>query len=104
MNKIGVVGDRESVLGFMSVGFDVFEAADAQSAAECISRMAKDNYAIIFITQSYAKQIADVIKKYSNKITPAIIPIPDRNGSEYGEELLKDAVVRAIGADILFKD
>ena len=104
MNKIGIIGDRDSVLGFMSIGFDVFEADNEKIAGQLIDKLAIDNYAIIFITQSYAKELYSVIKKYANKPLPTIVPIPDRSGSKYGEEILKDAVIRAIGADVLFKD
>lgn len=104
MYKIGVVGDRESVLGFMSLGFGVFEAESAKDAEELIHKMAKEDYAIIFITQSYARELHETVSKYAASPIPAIVPIPDKSGAEYGEEILKDAVVRAIGADILFKE
>ena len=32
MYKIGVIGDRESVLGFQAVGLDVFPGGDAEEA------------------------------------------------------------------------
>ena len=104
MYKIGIVGDRESVLGYMSLGFGVFEAPDAKTAGEYIDKLAWSDYAIIFITQSYASELTEVINKYANKPLPAIVPLPDKSGSDYGEKILKSAVERAVGADILFKD
>lgn len=102
--KIGAIGPRSSVLGFMALGFGVFEAENAQGAAECVDKMAKDGYAIIFITQTLAKEIEETINKYSSSQIPSIVPIPDSSGADYGEKRLRDAVVRAIGADILFKN
>ncbi|MBQ2810146.1 MAG: V-type ATP synthase subunit F [Clostridia bacterium] len=102
--KIGAVGPRSSVLGFMALGFGVFEADNAETASECIDKMAHNGYAVIFITQSLCAQIKETIEKYSSSPVPSIVPIPDDSGTDYGEEILKDAVVRAIGADILYKD
>lgn len=101
MYKIGIVGDRDSVLGFMSLGFGVFEAENAQIASKYIDKLAREDYAVIFITQSYAKELSEHIAKYASRPLPAIMPIPDRTGSEYGESIIKDAVIRAIGADVL---
>lgn len=103
MYKIGIVGDRESVLGYMSLGFGVFEAEDVKTAGEYIDKLAWSDYAIIFVTQTYASQLTDIINKYANKVLPAIVPLPDKSGAEYGEKILKSAVVRAVGSDI-FKD
>lgn len=101
MYKIGIVGDRDSVLGFMSLGFGVFEAENAQIAGKYIEKLAKEDYAVIFIIQSYAKELSELIEKYVSKPLPAIMPIPDRTGSDYGESIIKNAVIKAIGADIL---
>ena len=38
MYKIGVIGDRESVLGFQAVGLDVFPAGDAEEAKKTLKR------------------------------------------------------------------
>ena len=74
MYKIGIIGERDSVMGFMAIGFAVHEAPDPETAAKILHRLAKDeSYAIIFIVENYAKAI-------------------------------KSAVERAVGADILFKE
>lgn len=106
MSKICIIGDRDSVIGFMAVGFSVYEAKNSQTAAEILKSLAKnEENAIIFIVENYAKEIEDVISKYKDKPIPAIIPIPSREGSSgYGMESIKRASERALGADILFKD
>ena len=43
------------------------------------------------------------VAEYIDKRLPAIIPIPDKDGSlGIGMESVKKAVERAVGADILF--
>ncbi|NLS45813.1 MAG: V-type ATP synthase subunit F [Firmicutes bacterium] len=105
MYKIGVIGDRDSVLGFKAVGLDVFPCHDKDEAKEALHRIAKEDYAIIYITEGLCKDMIEDIEKYKDERVPAIIPIPGMDGS-YGIGLtnLKKSVERAVGADILFGD
>ena len=106
MYKIGVIGDRDSVLGFMALGFSVHEAETVEEAAATLKKLARDeDYAILFIVEDYAKELEEEMAKLKNLPTPAVICIPGKNGSEgYGMANMKDAMQRAVGTDILFKD
>ncbi len=106
MYKIGIIGERDSVLGFMAIGFSVHEAPDAETAREALHALAKDgSYAIIFIVENYAEAIAEDIARYKDVPMPAVITIPGRAGSTgYGMAAIKSAVERAVGADIIFKE
>ena len=106
MSKICIIGDRDSVIGFMAVGFSVYEADSAKAAGDILRTLAKDEEnAIIFISEKYAVEIDDIISKYKSQPIPAIIPIPSREGiTGYGMESIKRASERALGANILFKD
>jgi V/A-type H+-transporting ATPase subunit F len=103
MYKIGVIGDRNSVLGFKAVGLDVFPCQDREEAKGLLHRIAKEEYAIIYITEKLCKDMVEDIARYKDDRIPAIIPIPGIGGS-YGIGManLKKSVERAVGADILF--
>jgi len=105
MYKIGVIGDRGSVLGFKAVGLDIFPIEGVDEAKATLHRIAKDEYAIVYITEKLCKDMVDDIEKYKDMRVPAIIPIPGMDGS-YGIGIanLKKAVERAVGADILFSN
>ena len=45
MYKIGVIGDRESVLGFKAVGLEVFPCDRSEEAEEVLEKMAKEQFA-----------------------------------------------------------
>ncbi|MBR5740842.1 MAG: V-type ATP synthase subunit F, partial [Firmicutes bacterium] len=45
MYKIGVIGDRESILGFKAVGLDVFPIDDPEEAKKTLKRIAKEDFA-----------------------------------------------------------
>ena len=102
MNKIGVIGGRDSVLGFRALGLDTCIAENGEQAKAALHRMAKENYAIIYITEQLASQISAEIARYQDALTPAVILIPGKEGSlGIGMNNVKNAVERAVGADIL---
>ena len=103
--KIGVIGDSESVVGFMAVGFSVFTVETAEEAAKELARLASEDYAILFITERFAKEIPDAIAAYKDSPLPSVITIPGKEGATgYGLANIKKSVERAVGADILFKE
>ncbi len=106
MYKIGIIGDRNSVLGFMAVGFAVHDVQGADEAARKISELVKSGeYAVIFITEDLARATEEERAKYKDMPLPAITVIPSsKGGTGYGMANIKNAVERAVGADILFKD
>ncbi len=106
MYKIGIIGERDSVMGFMAIGFAVHEATNAAEASAILHRIAKDgSYAIIFVVENFAREMGEEIARYKDMPLPAVISIPGRAGSDgSGMAAIKSAVERAVGADILFKE
>ena len=106
MYKIGIIGERDSVLGFMALGLSVRESETVERAADALRDMAKSGeFAIIYITEAYAEALEPEIAKYKDSPLPAIITVPGREGSRgYGMASIKTAVEKAVGADILFKE
>ena len=103
MYKIGVIGDRESVLGFKAVGLSVFPCDEAAEAGRILETIAKEDFAIIYITEQLYQHLGETAERYKDARLPAIIPIPGKDGSlGIGMESVKKAVERAVGADILF--
>lgn len=105
MYKIAIIGDRDSVLGFMALGFATYEAENAETAAKILHTIARDEgYAVIFIVEDLAKNMVEDMLKYKDEPLPAIVPIPGRAGTDgFGMNNIKSAVERAVGADIIFK-
>ena len=101
MYKIAVLGERDSVLGFKALGLDVFFVEDVEGGCKELHRLAKDEYAIIYITEQLAQYMGEDIARYKDSVTPAVILIPGKTGSlGLGAAALKKAVERAVGADI----
>ncbi len=101
MYKIAVLGDRDSVLGFKALGLDVVFADDADEARHTLHRLAKEDYAVIYVTEQLAQRISADVDRYKDAVTPAVILIPGKSGSlGLGQAALQSAVERAVGADI----
>ncbi len=101
MYKMAVIGDRESILGFKALGLETVVPDSISSARSSLAGMARDDYAIVFITEALAMELSDELQKYSSSATPAVILIPGKEGSMgIARAALKEYVERAVGADI----
>lgn len=101
MYKIGVMGDRDSIYGFSSVGITVFPVEDPIAGAKLLKSIA-DDYAVIFITEKLAEEMDGEIQKYRGRTVPAIIPIPGVSGNTgIGMKNVSRSVEQAVGSDIL---
>lgn len=103
MHKIGVIGDKNSVQGFKAVGLEVFDCFSVVEAKQTLQKIANEDFAIIYITESLYKDMQNEVNEYNTKKLPTIIPIPGVEGSlGLGVLNIKKAVEKAVGADILF--
>jgi len=101
-NQIAVIGDWESVMGFRALGLDTYPVASAEEAKEQVRELAKNNCALIYLTETLAQEMEDTLARYKDELRPAIILIPGREGRlGIGKANIQRAIERAIGADIL---
>ena len=97
------MGDSESIKGFSAVGFDLYEL-DRVNDAEKLLRTAAEggDYGIIYITEEYYALLAKECNRYSERLAPAIIPLPGIKGNtDLGKNRLKGFVEKAVGSDII---
>ena len=100
--SIAVIGDWESVMGFRALGLDTYPVTSVEEARKTVHDLAKTDCAVIYLTETLAKDMADVLDRYKDNIQPAIILIPGREGSlGIGKSNIQSAIERAVGADIL---
>ena len=100
--KIGVVGDKDSILAFKALGIDVYPAFSPEEARKNIDKMAASDYAVIFVTEQIAKDIEETIERYNRMTLPAVILIPSNQGSlNIGMQRISYNVEKAVGVNIL---
>lgn len=104
--KIAIMGDSESIKGFAAVGFDLFELDHGEDAEKLLRKAAESgDYGIIYITEEYYAELAKECRRYSERLTPAVIPLPGIKGNtDLGKTRLKGFVEKAVGSDIMFNE
>ena len=101
MYKIGVMGDKDSIYGFSSVGLTVMPVEEPSEGVRLLKSVA-DEFAVIFITERLAEEMDSEIQKYRERTVPAIIPIPGVTGNTgIGMKNVSRSVEQAVGSDIL---
>ena len=99
--KIAVIGSWDTVMGFKALGMDVYPVSAPEEARKLIHELAHTDCAVIYLTETLARDLGDVLDKYKDSLTPAIILIPGRDGSlGLGQTALDAAVERAVGVNI----
>ncbi len=102
LNKIAVIGDYDSVLGFKTLGMDIYPITNESQARDELKAAVESEYVIIYITEQFAAMIVDAIDEYKERKLPSIVPVPTiMSKNNYGMNQLRDAVKKAVGADIL---
>ena len=100
--KMAIVGDGDSIMVFKAAGVATYPAENEKKARDTLRRIAKE-YQIIFLTEELARPLSEFLKRFDEEPYPVVLSIPSKNGSSgHGEELLKSAMERALGVDILF--
>ena len=104
MYKIAVIGGIDTVIGFKALGLNTFPVSGELEAKQVFNQITApdENYAVIYLEENLSNSLSAEISRYTEKVTPAIILIPGRDGSQgLGLTALHEAVRRAIGSDIL---
>ena len=102
MYKIAVVGDKDSIYGFASLGLSIYPCDDAESASKTVRELAKGGFGVIYVTEELFELIPEEVEYYSDKPLPAIIPIPGVKGNTgIGMKNVSLSVEKAVGSDII---
>ncbi|MDD2533203.1 MAG: V-type ATP synthase subunit F [Eubacteriales bacterium] len=105
MYQVGVIGDRDSIIGFRALGMSVLEATTGAEAEKLLTRLVEEQYAVIFITEELAEQNEALLRDLRSYKLPAIIPIPSVLGSTgLGLRQVRESVKKAVGMDIFAQD
>lgn len=101
--KIAIVGGGDGILVFKAAGVAAFPVSDEKEARDTLRKIARD-YQIIFLTEEFARPLAEFLKRFDEEPYPVVLPVPSEEGGGYGKEMLKRAMERALGVDILFRN
>lgn len=99
--KTAIVGNGDGIMVFKAAGVATFPAENERKARELLRKIAKD-YQIIFITEDLARPLTEFLKRFDETPYPVVVSIPSGESEGYGMEVLKNAMERALGVDVLF--
>ena len=100
--KMAAIGPADCLRAFGALGIEVRAARTGEEAARALSDLAREQYAVIFITEDEAGRINDIIARYRRELFPAIILIPNASGaSGLGMGNVRKNAAMAAGSDIL---
>jgi len=99
--KIVLMGDRDTALGFKLAGvhevysFEETSLENKRAKNKLKELIEREDVGIILITERLAQRI-----EIPDVTFPIILQIPDKFGSIFGEEQLREIVRKAIGVEL----
>jgi len=101
MAEILVVGKRDSILGFKTIGLTTVFWENSENSRPVLEKYVEEGSKIIFVTENIFSEIQDLVEANFGKLYPVFIPIPDIQGSQgIGYQNIRNLVIRALGTDV----
>ncbi|MCL2756238.1 MAG: V-type ATP synthase subunit F [Firmicutes bacterium] len=102
--KIAAIGDKDTMLAFKALGMDVFYATKCDEIRETIAQLERDDYKVIFITDTEAGAADEYLRTFDAKPYPIILSIPDgRSKENYSITKIVKNMERAVGSSTALK-
>lgn len=104
--RIAAFGEKDIMLIFKAAGIDVFpvegDSGEINETAKKLKQLADGGYGIIFVTETIALKLDNVIREYEDKFQPSIVVVPGPGKrNNYAIKNLRRIIIKAVGADIL---
>ena len=102
MPEIAMIGDKDSILGFKSLGVAIFPVNTTEECITALKEVIKQDYKVAFITEQMAPEPNEIVELLSGRTFPVVTMIPSNRGSTgMALQRLQTLVRKAAGADIL---
>ena len=103
MSRAVVLGERNLILGFKGVGFEIVQTDKVETLQRELMRLARDSeVALVLVTESMAAEAPSAIEEFRHNSTSILSIIPTHEGSQHlSFHAMKKAMERSIGVDIL---
>src|SRR4030065_1329157 len=102
--KVAAFGEKDIISIFKSAGIYIFPVkGDKEKISEAedrLKQLVSEGYGIIFMTETIALKLDDLLKEYVNETVPSIVVIPglgERN--DYAVNNLRRAIIKAVGGE-----
>jgi len=107
--KVAAFGEKDIISIFKAAGIDIFPVnGDIDKISETEERLRQivsEGYGIIFMTETIAAKLDDLVREYANETSPSIVVIPGLGKrNNYAVKNLRRAIIKAVGADIMAEE
>ena len=105
MAKAVAVGEKNLILGFKGVGFEIIPVESGAKLPQQLSLLARDKeIGLVLITESMAAESPEAVAEFREKSSACLTIIPTHEGSQHSSfREIQKAVERSLGVDILGK-
>ena len=100
---MAAIGEYEMVLPFQAVGVRsvVLNAEKRGEFEQILEKLARENYAVIFIQEDLFIEFTDKVEKIIDAYPTSVLPLPGVMGSTgAGLASIRNSVEKAVGMDI----
>ena len=100
--KVGIIGEKKSVLAFQPLGIQAFGVTSKDDLAIVLEAIKSDEFAVVFITEDIMQKYELEIEPLFRSALPAILVVPGiKGGGKKGRESLKKIMERALGSETI---
>jgi vacuolar-type H+-ATPase subunit F/Vma7 len=100
-NHIAIIGDSDFIMGFKSLDCALYPVEEKTDLRAIFQEVIEADFLCIFVLETCAIKIMDLLEQYREKTRPLIIVLPDfRADLSLTEDLLSRLTIKAVGRDI----
>lgn len=106
MAKAYIVGEKNLILGFKGIGFEIIPVTDPKDLAEKLFMLSKDSdVGLILVTESMAEASPGVIEDFRSRSNVILTIVPMHEESpRTGYNEMRKAIERSMGIDLFKKE
>lgn len=103
-STMAIVGQKETVMPFLATGAHVLYV-DRGECVKTVEDLIVRGFKIVFFTEEFIDELADILTQYRNQTIPCLIPIPTGRGkTKIAIERIRGVIKKAVGADVFLEE
>ena len=103
-DKVAVVGEADIIFALRSLGVKVFSPKSLEEAKEVMESLAKENFALCFLHESFLEPLREEREALIDKFCPVVVGFSDyRKVTDQLERMMRGVAIKATGSDALVK-
>ncbi len=103
-DKVAVVGEADIIFALRALGVKIFSPKSLEEAKKVMESLAKENFALCFLHESFLEPLREERKALRKKFCPVVVGFSDyRKVTDQLERMMRDVAIKATGSDSLVK-